>query len=70
MIILSKDDATKTIALSTKALEPSPGDILRDPQPDFPKAEEIAAAFRKVKASKKKRKAEAMAQEASPIHID
>ena len=46
MIILSKDDAKKTIALSTKALEPSLGDMLRDPQLVFSKVEEMAAAFR------------------------
>ena len=52
-MVLSKDDAEKTIALSTKALEPSPGDMLHDPQLVFSKAEEMAAAFREEKASKK-----------------
>ena len=35
------------VTLSTKKLEPTPGDMLRDPQLVFEKAEEMAEAFKK-----------------------
>lgn len=34
------------VSLSTKKLEPTPGDMLRDPQLVFERADEMAAAFR------------------------
>jgi len=34
------------VALSTKALEPTPGDMLRNPQLVFEKAEEMGAIYR------------------------
>jgi small subunit ribosomal protein S1 len=34
------------VSLSTKKLEPTPGDMLRDPQLVFNRADEMAAIFR------------------------
>ena len=61
-MILSKDGDIQypRIHLSTAALELTPGDMLRDPQLVFSKAEEGVAAFRLEKASKEEREAEAM----------
>ena len=36
------------ISLSTKALEPEPGDMLTDPQKVFDKAEEMAARYKQM----------------------
>ena len=36
------------ISLSTKALEPEPGDMLTDPQKVFEKAEEMAARYKQM----------------------
>ena len=36
------------ISLSTKALEPEPGDMLTDPQKVFSKAEEMAAKYKQM----------------------
>lgn len=46
-MILSQDRERGRVTLSTKKLEPTPGDMLRDPQMVFEKAEEMAQAFRK-----------------------
>ncbi|KAL6757411.1 hypothetical protein V8C86DRAFT_3095298 [Haematococcus lacustris] len=46
VMVLSRDLDRGRIALSTKKLEPSPGDMLRDPRLVFDKAEETAEAFR------------------------
>ena len=35
-------------SLSTKALEPEPGDMLTDPQKVFDKAEEMAARYKQM----------------------
>ncbi len=45
-MILSMDRDRGRITLSTKKLEPTPGDMLRDPQLVFEKADEMAALFR------------------------
>ena len=38
----------KRQSLSTKALEPEPGDMLTDPQKVFSKAEEMAAKYKQM----------------------
>jgi len=44
-MIIDHDKVNGRIALSTKTLEPEPGDMLRDAQSVFDKAEETAAAY-------------------------
>lgn len=46
VMILSQDKERGRVTLSTKKLEPAPGDMLKDPQMVFEKAEEMAATFR------------------------
>ncbi len=46
-MVLSLDPQRGRVTLSTKKLEPTPGDMLRDPQLVFEKAEEMAETFRK-----------------------
>ena len=46
-MVLSMDAQRGRVTLSTKKLEPTPGDMLRDPQLVFEKAEEMAEAFKK-----------------------
>lgn len=46
-MILSQDRERGRVTLSTKKLEPTPGDMLRDPQLVFEKAEQMAEEFRK-----------------------
>jgi len=46
VMILSKDREKGRVALSTRKLEPTPGDMLRDPALVFAKADEMAATFR------------------------
>lgn len=45
-VIISIDRPKKRISLSTSVLEPEPGDMLRDRQKVYEKAEEIAEKFR------------------------
>ncbi|KAJ9527026.1 hypothetical protein QJQ45_025262, partial [Haematococcus lacustris] len=45
-LILSCDWDKSRVTLSTKKLEPSPGDMLKDPQLVFDKAEEMAEVFK------------------------
>lgn len=47
VMVLSLDPQRGRVTLSTKKLEPTPGDMLRDPQLVFEKAEEMAESFRK-----------------------
>ncbi|KAG2432585.1 hypothetical protein HXX76_008929 [Chlamydomonas incerta] len=47
VMILSQDRERGRVTLSTKKLEPTPGDMLRDPQLVYEKAEEMAEQFRK-----------------------
>uniref|UniRef100_A0A7R9VTI0 S1 motif domain-containing protein n=1 Tax=Chlamydomonas euryale TaxID=1486919 RepID=A0A7R9VTI0_9CHLO len=47
VMVLSMDQQRGRVTLSTKKLEPTPGDMLRDPQLVYEKAEEMAEAFRK-----------------------
>uniref|UniRef100_A0A061RP50 Small subunit ribosomal protein S1 n=1 Tax=Tetraselmis sp. GSL018 TaxID=582737 RepID=A0A061RP50_9CHLO len=46
VMILSQDADKTRIALSTRKLEPSPGDMVRDPALVYEKADEMAATFR------------------------
>jgi len=46
VLILSKDKERGRLSLSTKKLEPSPGDMLRNPALVMEKAEEMGRAFR------------------------
>lgn len=46
-MIIDHDKVNGRIALSTKTLEPEPGDMLKDPDSVFAKAEETAAAYHK-----------------------
>ena len=46
VMILSQDKDRGRMSLSTKKLEQAPGDMLRDPQKVFDRAEETAALFR------------------------
>jgi small subunit ribosomal protein S1 len=46
VMVLSQDRERGRVALCTKKLEPTPGDMLRDPQLVYDKAEEMAALFR------------------------
>ncbi|KAG0501647.1 hypothetical protein HPP92_001719 [Vanilla planifolia] len=57
VMILSHDREKGRISLSTKKLEPTPGDMIRDPKLVFEKAEEMAQTFRQRVAQ-----AEAMAR--------
>ena len=45
-MILSQDRERGRISLSTKKLEPTPGDMLKDPALVYEKADEMAATFR------------------------
>jgi len=47
VMVLSMDQQRGRVTLSTKKLEPTPGDMLRSPQLVYEKAEEMAEAFRK-----------------------
>ena len=46
VMILSQDKERGRISLSTKKLEPSPGDMLKNPELVYEKAHEMAAAFK------------------------
>ena len=48
VMIIDLDSERGRISLSTKALEPEPGDMLTDPQKVFDKAEEMAAKYKQM----------------------
>ena len=48
VMIIDLDSERGRISLSTKALEPEPGDMLSDPQKVFNKAEEMAAKYKQM----------------------
>ena len=52
-MVVDHDKAAGRIALSTRTLEPEPGDMLRDPQKVFDNAEETAAKWRARMAEEK-----------------
>ncbi len=45
-MVLSLDADRARLVLSTKKLEPTPGDMLRDPQAVYARAEEMGALFK------------------------
>ena len=45
-MVIANDNGGTRLSLSTKALEPQPGDMLRNPGLVYEKAEEMAALFR------------------------
>jgi small subunit ribosomal protein S1 len=45
-MVLTMDKEKGRMSLSTKKLEPTPGDMLRDPGLVYNRADEMAAAFR------------------------
>lgn len=45
-MIMSHDRERDRLALSTKKLEPTPGDMLKDPAIVFARAEEMASLFK------------------------
>lgn len=47
VMILTLDKEKGRVSLSTKKLEPTPGDMLRDPGLVYRRADEMAAAFRR-----------------------
>ena len=51
VMILTLDKEKGRVSLSTKKLEPTPGDMLRDPDLVFRRADEMAAAFRCARCS-------------------
>jgi len=59
-MIIDHDKANGRIALSTKTLEPEPGDMIRDPERVYEQAEETARMYlEKQEAERKKREASA-----------
>lgn len=54
VMILTMDKEKGRVSLSTKKLEPTPGDMVRDPELVFARADEMAAAFRCASSSPKK----------------
>ncbi|KXZ50020.1 hypothetical protein GPECTOR_18g173 [Gonium pectorale] len=46
VLVLSVDQERNRVTLTTKKLEPTPGDMLRDPKMVFEQAEQMAAVFR------------------------
>ena len=46
VMIMSHDRERERLALSTKKLEPTPGDMLKDPAIVFARAEEMASLFK------------------------
>jgi small subunit ribosomal protein S1 len=51
VLVLTHDRERGRISLSTKKLEPTPGDMLRNPASVFEKADEMAAQFRAAMAA-------------------
>ena len=47
VMVLSQDQKRGRVGLCTKKLEPTPGDMLRDPAIVYEKAEEMAELFKK-----------------------
>jgi hypothetical protein len=46
VMVMSHDRERERLALSTKKLEPTPGDMLKDPSIVFERADEMAALFK------------------------
>jgi len=58
-MIIDHDKVNGRIALSTKTLEPEPGDMLKDPEMVFDKAEETAAKYHERMEAERKAREEA-----------
>ena len=58
-MIIDHDKVNGRIALSTKTLEPEPGDMLKDPEMVFEKAEETAARYHERMEAERKAREEA-----------
>ncbi|CAI7907927.1 unnamed protein product [Closterium sp. NIES-53] len=72
VMVLSFDSERGRVSLSTKKLEPTPGDMLRNPQLVFDKAEEMAATFKeRVAAAEEAARAEEarLQQECTGCHL-
>ena len=68
VMVLSQDKERGRVTLSTKKLEPSPGDMLRDPQRVFENAEAMAESFRKrVEAAELSARSDPNAAMANPM---
>lgn len=66
VMVLSQDPKRGRVGLCTKKLEPTPGDMLRDPALVYEKAEEMAALFKKrVEAAEAAAREEGATEEAS-----
>ncbi len=66
VMVLSQDRERGRVALCTKKLEPTPGDMLRDPALVYEKAEEMAALFKqRVAAAEAAARAESEAAESA-----
>jgi small subunit ribosomal protein S1 len=73
VMILSQDRERGRVSLSTRKLEPTPGDMLRDPQLVFEKADEMAATFReRVAAAEAAARAEeaALSEEGAAVEAE
>jgi len=57
-LVVSQDREKGRVSLSTKVLEPEPGDMLRSPQTVFERAEEMAARYRERIAEEERARAE------------
>jgi small subunit ribosomal protein S1 len=67
VMIIDLDAERGRISLSTKQLEPNPGDMLRDPKLVYEKAEEMAAKYREQLRAAKQGQAEQV--EEAPLRV-
>ena len=58
-MVISQDKGKGRIALSTKTLEPEPGDMLKDPASVYEKADETAARYHERMEAERKAREEA-----------
>jgi small subunit ribosomal protein S1 len=70
VMVIDIDAQKGRISLSTKKLEPEPGDIIRNRQLVYDKAEEMAALYREQLLAKQQGQAAALAVEEIPSAID
>eukprot|EP00271_Cylindrocystis_brebissonii_P014356 TRINITY_DN35686_c0_g1_i1.p1 TRINITY_DN35686_c0_g1~~TRINITY_DN35686_c0_g1_i1.p1 ORF type:complete len:434 (+),score=103.09 TRINITY_DN35686_c0_g1_i1:135-1436(+) len=69
VLVLSHDKEKSRLSLSTKKLEPTPGDMIRNPQLVFEKAEEMASTFReRVALAEAAAQAEQLRMEQNPVY--
>ncbi|MGB7416909.1 MAG: S1 RNA-binding domain-containing protein, partial [Thermosynechococcaceae cyanobacterium] len=70
VMIIDLDAERGRISLSTKQLEPEPGDMVKNPQVVFDKAEEMAAKYREEVLEKRKQAAEAAAEAEAEAELE